>query len=213
MRIAIIVEGIPDAMVCKYLAERLKPDLVVRAFPLGKKPDLIKKCGQTAKDLLKDGYEKVVIVWDLQPAEWQTVRTSKRQAKQKQKTKACIKLDRDRILTALQNAGTDPARIHLVCIDAMLETWLLRDKRAAEILLTTETRPYRIGQRLRLDREKDPKSLLTNIFRDAGRRGRKPYNDTADAIKIARSIPSEPDDLKRLKRDKTFRRFLSALLS
>ena len=67
MSIAFIVEGIPDAAVCSYLAKRIEPELVVKAFPLGKKPDLIKNCGQTAKDLLADGYDRVVIVWDLHP--------------------------------------------------------------------------------------------------------------------------------------------------
>lgn len=211
MSIAFIVEGIPDAEVCEYLAKRIDPQLAAKAFPLGKKPDLIKKCGQTAKDLLTDGYDRVVIVWDLQPAEWQTVRIGRKRAKEMQKKKACIRQDRERILTALQNAGANPARVNLVCIDAMLETWLLRDSRAVERLLTTKTREYRIGQRLRLDREKDPKSLLTNIFRDAGRSGRKPYSDVIDAIKIVKSIPFEPDDLKKLRRDQTFRRFVSAI--
>lgn len=211
MSIAFIVEGIPDEEVCCYLAKRIDPALAVKAFPLGKKPDLIKKCGHTAKNLLDDGYERVVIVWDLHPSEWQTIRTGKRQAKKKQKSKACLKKDRERILTALQNAGADLARVYLVCVDAMLETWLLRDKRAVEKQLSTRTRTYRIGRRLRLDRENDPKSLLTSIFREAGRSGRKPYNDVNDAVKIAMCIPRESEDLKRLRKDKTFGRFLSAL--
>jgi len=212
MSIAFIVEGIPDEEVCSYLAKRIKPESAVKAFPLGKKPDLIKKCGPTAKNLLDDGYDRVVVVWDLHPAEWQTNKVGKRQAKRKQKSKACLKQDRDRILAALQDAGADLTRVYLVCIDAMLETWLLRDKRAVEMLLSTKTRTYRIGRRLRLDREKDPKSLMTNIFKDAGRRGRKPYNDVNDAVKIAKCIPCEAEDLKRLKKDKTFDRFLSALI-
>ena len=84
MSIAFIVEGIPDAAVCSYLAKRIEPELVVKAFPLGKKPDLIKNCGQTAKDLLADGYDRVIIVWDLHPAEWgEQGRTTKRRKKKK----------------------------------------------------------------------------------------------------------------------------------
>lgn len=211
MSIAFIVEGIPDDEVCCYLAKRLDPDLNVKAFPLGRKPDLIKKCGQTAKDLLDDGYERVVIIWDLHPAKWQTNGLGKRQAKRKQRAKACLKHDRESIMNALKNAGTDFDRVYLVCIDAMLETWLLRDARAVELLLSRRSRSFRIGRALRLDREKDPKTLMTSIFKDAGRPGRKPYNDVNDAVKIARRIPRETEDLKRLRKDKSFVRFLKAI--
>ena len=51
---------------------------------------------------------------------------------------------------------------------------------------------------------------MKKLFREKSRSGLQ-YNDVDDAIKIARKIPVEDDDLKRLKRLDSFSRFASIL--
>ena len=210
MKVGMIVEGIPDLAVCEYLAKRIKPDIEIETLPLGKKPNLIAKCGDSTRLLLEDGCERVVIIWDLYPATWPDDNPGKRKGRQRKKPKPCRKEDRESIMKSLRNADVDISKVFLVCIDAMLETWLLAGNRAIEGFLSKSHRPVRVKSfSIReLKQNKDPKNKMMTIFRQAGRSGRKPYNDVKDAIKIAVSIPKEPNDYNKLKKINTFSRFV-----
>lgn len=209
MKVGLIVEGIPDAKVCEYFAKRIKPDIQIRTLPLGAKPRLLKKCGRAAKLLLEEGFDRVIIVWDLYPAEWEDPFNANR--KSNVNAKPCCKQDRKTIKSSLQQASTDLKRIYLVCIETMLEIWLLIDIRAINSILSTQTRKSSIRKPPHLERNKDPKSLMINIFKKESKGGKSSYNDVDDAIRIARAIPKESNDLKRLKKLDSFVRFESGI--
>ena len=196
MKIALLVEGLPDLEVCLHLAKRLQPESVFVGAALGKKPKLLATCGLVAEEYIADGADRVIILWDLHPATWEDVEPGG-------KTKPCRKEDRERVFASLDEAGVDGTMVALVCIDAMLETWLLADNRALEDFLSKPHRPVRIRRDRRPEQHQDPKSRLIKTFAEAGRKGRRSYNDTSDAIQIARAMP----DLQRLRRVASFRRF------
>ncbi len=205
MKLGLIVEGLPDLKVLEYLAKRINPEIRVVSRTLGKKPDLIADCGEIAKLLLELGCDRVIIVWDLFPAEWENpVRTKQLSTT---KTRPECGQDRKRIENELETATIDLARVCLVCIDAMLETWLLTDIRAVNAVLSTKTRRANVKTPPRLERNQDPKTLMINIFRREGRGQKTAYSDVDDAIKIAKAIPKDSRDLRRLRKHDSFVQF------
>ena len=205
MKLGLIVEGLPDRKVLEYLAKRINPEIKVESRTLGKKPDLIADCGEIVKLLLQLGCDRVIIVWDLFPAEWENPVSKKRLSKKKN-TPTCEQ-DRVRIESALETAAVDLCRVCLVCIDAMLETWLLTDIRAVNVVLSTKIRRANVKPPPRLERNQDPKSLMINIFRQEARGQKSVYSDVDDAIKIAKAIPKDSRDLNRLRKLDSFIQF------
>lgn len=205
MKVGLILEGLPDRKVLEYLAKRINPEIKIVSRTLGKKPDLIADCGEIANLLLELGCDRVIIVWDLFPVEWEKpVQTKQLSMK---KTRPTCGQDRKRIKSALETAAVDLCRVCLVCIDAMLETWLLTDIRAVNVVLSTKTRRTNIKLPPRLERNQDPKSLMINIFRQEGQRRKSVYSDVDDAIKIAKAIPKDSKDLNRLRKLDSFVQF------
>ena len=82
----------------------------------------------------------------------------------------------------------------------MLETWLLTDVRAMECYLSTEEHPVLLKSIPGFSNNRDHKRVMIDVCKKRGRGKRANYNDVTDAVKIARCIPKEPDDLKQLKR-------------
>lgn len=205
MKVGLISEGLPDRKVLEYLAKRISPEIKVVSRTLGKKPDLIADCGEIAKLLLELGCDRVIIVWDLYPAEWES--PARANELRKQKTRPSCGQDRNRVESALETAAVDLRRVCLVCIEAMLETWLLTDIRAVNAVLSTKTRRANVKKPPRLERNQDPKSLMINIFRQEGRGRKFGYSDVEDAIRIAKAIPKESRDLNRLRKLDSFAQF------
>ena len=191
MKVGMIFECGPegaDVKVCTYLAQRLRPDIVISSVTLNNKPNLVAECGAAAAQLLQDGCERVVIVWDLYPP-WR-----------EKKAKPCRREDRINIFQSLTNAGVDHGRVYLVCIREELEAWLLADQRALESLLSRPTRPASVSESRYPERTRNPKARMQQIFREHGRT----YIDLLDADKIVKELP----DLRRLyRRCETFQRF------
>ena len=107
----------PDEKVLRYWLKEHAPDVTaVDVTPLSNKRDLLDGCGKAAADLLADGCERVIVVWDLYPA-WQD-------------TEPCRKEDRDTALRSLEAARVPQAQVALVAIESMLECWFLADERA-----------------------------------------------------------------------------------
>lgn len=211
MKVGLILEGLPDRKVLEYLAKRINPEIKIVSRTLGKKPDLIADCGEIAKLLLELGCDRVIIVWDLFPAVWEDpVRTKQLRIK---KTRPTCGQDRKRITSALKTAAVDLCRVCLVCIDAMLETWLLTDIRAINELLSTKTRRANVNPPPRLERNQDPKSLMINIFRQEGRGRKSVYSDVDDAIRIAKAIPKDSRDLNKLRKLDSFVQFERCIAS
>lgn len=215
MKLGLIVEGLPDMKVLTYLAKRIVPGLAVVSRTLGNKSDLIDNCGKTANRLLDLKCDRVIIVWDLYPDSRRRLngRTRRRQ-QQKSEPNSCD-ADSKRIDDKLRIASSDVRRIDridLVCIDAMLETWLLMDHRALRGFFLSRgglREPVKPVSKLRQNQH--PKDVMKKLFREKSRSGLR-YNDVDDAIKIAREIPVEEDDLKRLKKLDSFSLFASVLL-
>ena len=195
MKIGMIFECGPsgaDKKVYEYLAKQLDSDIVIVSSTLGSKPTLVEQCGTEAKALLEIGNcERVIITWDLYPP-WQ----GRRQ-------RPCLFNDRTLIKDSLRKAGLTEwqlQRVHLVCIEKELETFLLADKGAIEVYLSGIKRhPCRIGGLRNPERHRNPKARLSQIFQEhIGRR----YNDLVDAEKIIKLA-----DVDRIWRCSSFERF------
>ena len=205
MKLGLIVEGLPDRQVIEYLARQIRPDFVLESRALGNKPTLLANSGFTASQLLKIGCCKIAIVWDLYPAIWGAGEHHVRRRGRSRKS-PCRKEDREQIFASLQQFNVDPKNVILVCIDAMLETWLLRDARALSCCLSTRTRKVSVKSVPGLDREKRPKARMRRLYQREGI-GNRQYSDLSDAIKIVCAM----HDLTALRKDENFRRFETKL--
>ena len=196
MKIGMIFECGPagaDKKVCEYFARQLQPGLEIMSVTLDDKPRLINDCGRAAAQLLRDGCDRVLIIWDLYPA-WR-----------EKKQKPCRREDRLAIHKSLENAGVPLAKTHLICITAELEAWLIADGRAISAVLSTPAHPVSIPDRKRTETLKNPKGQLMNMFKE---KSGKPYSDLQHAEKIARQMP----DLNKIKRCSSFVRFAAKVM-
>lgn len=135
---------------------------------------------------MKDGCERVVIIWDLCPT-WG-------------EGNPCRHNDREDIFRALAVSKVDAKKVALVCIKEELEAWLLADERALSNILSRPTHPVSIKRTRKSEQAHNPKKRITQIFRENTGR---PYNDLLDAEKMAKAMPN----FARLKRCDTFVRF------
>lgn len=188
MKIGFILEcapGGPDSKVYPYLAAQIRDDLeIVPPKTMVNKALLVKNCGAITSILLSEGCDLVLVIWDLRPP-WKV-----------DGGQPCLHEDRTMINQSLTETGVDISKVGLVCNIAMLEAWLLADKRA--IVLTIEgitgKRPNNVPSIRNPDRIPDPKNRLIKIFGDcsAGM-----YVDNVHAEKIVKNL-SHLDKIRRL---------------
>jgi len=190
MKIGLILECGPegaDKKVCELVISRIVPEIEIVTITLDNKPNLVERCGESAAQLINDGCERVVIVWDLYPP-WRDQRPCRRE-------------DRENIAQSLNDAGLSGTEVYLVCIEEELEAWLIADGRALSAVLSRPAHPVKIKHAKRVHQVKNPKAKLTKIFQQrAGTR----YVDLIHAEKIIRELP----DFSQLKRCETFARFV-----
>ena len=79
-----------DKQVCEYLAKQICAGIVPVSRTLDNKPNLLRDAGKVAAELLADGCERVLIVWDLRPA-WPD-----------KKDRPCRKTEREAILAVVE---------------------------------------------------------------------------------------------------------------
>lgn len=182
-----------DKQVCEYLAKQVRAEITPVSRTLDNKANLLRDAGRVAAELLIDGCERVVIVWDLRPA-WP-----------EKKEKPCRRIERLAILDAVDKAGVVGKPVYLVCVEQELESWLLADETKITSHLSTPAHTYTARKTKHPDRVPNPKSVLINHFREAGR-GR--YDDRIHAIKV---ITSNEINLKKLERSVSFARFSDKL--
>ena len=183
----------PDIKVCVHLAQQIRPDIAVVTDALGNKRNLLVECGESAANLLADGCERVLILWDLYPSF-------------KRKQDPCRHRDKELIFDSLGEAGIDLTRVELVCVENELETWLVADYRAVRDVIRNWKPKANIGRLKKMTQAKDPKVQLERLFeKHLGR----PYQPHRDAIRIVQAIP----DLRRLRQVHSFSRFETKLLS
>ena len=192
MKVGMVFECGPhgaDRKVCEHLAKCIRHDLEIKSETLDNKPNLIAQCGIVAAELLEDGCDRVVIVWDLYPA-WR-----------ERGVNPCRKEDRACIIASLTSAGVELDKVALVCIEEELEAWLLADNRAISNVLSRPTHKVNI-KRQRNPERGNPKKRMTKLFKEHSGR---PYRDLQHAEMIAKSI----QDFQRLRKVETFKRFAS----
>lgn len=181
----------PDIKVCEYLIKHhIRPEHGQPSDPpisitLERKSDLIDNCGKAAASLLSDGCDRVVVIWDLYPRFGQPPLRCQ---------------DRENIHASLRSEAVPLDRVHLVCIEAELEAWLMADGRALSAFLSSPEHPVKIKDKKNPDRVKNPKTALKKLFTD---QKRSAYDDLSHAIKIAQNLP----DLSKLRAISSFARF------
>lgn len=196
MKVGFIVECGPqgaEVKVLPHLARALDPTLeLLDPVSLDDKGKLKRECGTWAKALLARGCQRVLIVWDLLP-DWGEY-----------EGKGCRHNDKEQIAASLKSAGLRPSdsRIRLVCIEQMLEAWIMADERALSAFLSTDAHPIKIGRCKDPESVSDPKAALITLFGKSRSRIRR-YVDYEHAIRIVRLLP----DVTRLRRSESFRRF------
>jgi len=179
-------------MICTLLQQETGIEIEPRVVPMDNKPRLLEECGATTRNLLLDGCERVIILWDERPA-WPDKHEP-----------LCWHNDRTKILGELQQANVALRPVFLVCIEREFESWLLHDHQMLSDLLSTAAHPVRIGKQANPDQIDNPKGRLTAIFKLHGKR----YVDVQYARRIAQALNS----LNRLKKCKTFRRFAEKIM-
>ena len=197
MKIGFIFECGPqgaDKQVCEFLARKIRPEITPVSRTLDNKPSLLQECGRVTANLLNDGCERVLIIWDLRPA-WPD-------------KKKCRKAERDAALKSLSNAGIMEKPVFLVCVEQELESWLLADEKKISAYLSTAAHPYVAHRVNNPDRIPNPKAVMINHFKDAP--GKERYNDRIHAIKV---LTAGDTNLKKLRRSPSFARFESKLLN
>ena len=196
MKIGIICEGSidSDVLVFEYLIkklnEKIRKEVKVLRNPLGNKKDIFKFCGKVSKNLLEiDKCDKVIIIWDLSPS-WKT----------EDPKKPCLKEDREKVFKSLNDEKIDRSKVSLICIQAMLEAWLIADEEALIKFLSTKSHSAEVNKVKNPEKEKDPKARLIKVFET--NKGFK-YEESRHAIKIIELV----DTKKLYKRCLTYQRF------
>jgi Domain of unknown function (DUF4276) len=184
-----------DKQVCEYVADQVGSGMTFVSRTLDNKANLLREAGKVAAELLADGCERVLIVWDLRPA-WP-----------EKKDKPCRRVERLALLDAVTKAGVADKPVFLVCVEQELESWLLADETKIALYLSTDAHAYLVKRTSKPDREPNPKSVMMNHFKSA--RGWR-YDDRIHAIKI---LGAGATDLKKMRRSPSFARFEAKLFT
>jgi hypothetical protein len=196
MKVGFIVECCDEGAETKvipHVVGMVNPAIKPVVVPLRSKRLLKTNCGEVARALLENSAcSRVVILWDLLPDF------------NEYEGRGCRHDDKEQISDSLRSAELDPAdpRIQVVCIEKMLEAWIMADERALSAFLSTDAHRVRVSRCKAPESVPDPKAALITLFRKSGSRIRR-YVDYEHAIKIVRLLP----DLNRLRRSESFCRF------
>ena len=198
MKIGFVFECGPqgaDKLICEYLAGHLLGEGVeFVSRTMDNKLKLLEGGAEIAKELLTDGCERVLIVWDLRPAWPDTT------------NKPCRAAERQNLLDALVKQNMQDQPVYLVCVEQELESWLLASDHAITAYLSTPAHAYEAKKVKKPDRERQPKAVMNNYFQEA--RNQR-YEDRVHALKVLKAAPI---NLTKLRRSVSFARFESKLL-
>jgi hypothetical protein len=189
-RVGILVECGPDGLevhLCRRICELLRVQhgaaFEERIVPLDNKGNLLQECAAVVEILLREGFDRVVILWDEEPGEHPL----------------CWHNEKEHILKSMRGLGLNLRLIHLVCIERAFESWLLHDDRLLSTVLSRPTHPVRARPPKNPHGIKNPKGVMMRLFR----RHRHTYVDVSWATRLAANLES----LARLMRCDTFKRF------
>lgn len=192
MKVAIVCEGRlggEDAQVFEHFARRIAPGAAVKTFPQGTKPELIAKAGNVVASLFATGYDKVLIMWDIEP------RWGKLDGEQQ---------DTQDIQVSLSNAGVaaHPC-LFLIAIHKELEAWLLADGTALSAVLSRPAHPVSIAHTKNAATVANPKKRLEKLFEQHNvpfgfQPAQGSYQPKLAALRIAERIPANFGQLGKL---------------
>lgn len=194
MKIGMLCEcapGGPDVKIGEHFVKEFVPGAEFIGVPMSNKDKLIQDCGREVKRLIeKEKCDRVFIVWDLAPA-WPDM-----------KQKRCRRRDKDGIERSLRAAYGDDVlpedKIVLLCIEQMLESWVIADAQAVMDYVKRPTHPApRFKEVRRPDEDRDPKARLIGYFAQAKRQ----YNEHVNAVPIIKRA-----SLSKLQRSESFKR-------
>jgi hypothetical protein len=202
MKLGLIVESTDrglEALVCPRILEllaletRTKIDLDL--VTMTNKILLLHDAVERVRNLLDQGCERIVILWDENPP-W----TPEKDIGDKR----CWHHERDHLLANLRDARIDRRRVRLVCIEREFETWLLHDHQLlAEVI---SQGPHRAKVKALKDpvRIDDPKAALMSLFH----KNKARFNPDVVVFKVRKLL----SNLDRLKDCDTFRYFVQEIL-
>ena len=192
MKIGYVFECGPDGgdmKVLKHLTAMIAPDAAFDYEALSVKTTLLKESGKAANRLLKDGCEKIFIVWDLYPA-WR-----------EDKGKPCRHEDKEAIKRSLAAERLTENDVIFLCLEEELEAWLIADGRVLNNYFSKLHRPVdKIKNEKNPDNVRDPKGKLTGYFKE---HRHIQFDGTIHAEQIIKGI----QNFQKLKKSDTFRRF------
>lgn len=203
MRAAIVCEGRlqgEDAQVFEHFSKRIAPNVAIKTFPQGTKPELFANAGDVAAALFAESYDRVLIMWDIMPR-W------KRPDGEQQ--------DMQDLQTSLDAAGVGQHPcLFWIAIHKELEVWLLAEGAALSALLSRPSHPVVIADTKNADRLANPKKQLEKLFeRHNLPFGPQPlqgaYQPKLTAIRIAENIPAGFGQLGKLASFRNFGRALT----
>jgi hypothetical protein len=194
MKIAILCEGAPggeDQQVFEQLARRIQPEALLRMIPLGSKPNLMSRAGDVVQALIADGYDRIVILWDILP------RWGRPDGEE---------LDAEELMANLRSSGVEEFPcLFLVAIHKELEAWLLADGGALSAVLSRPAHPVRVTDTRNADHNANPKKRLELVFKQHGRT----YTPKSHAGAIVKALPRNFGALGGLASFKKFGRALT----
>ena len=194
MRIGMICEcapGGPDIKIGEHFVRMFVPGADFVGRTMTNKANLIRDCGREARFLIeKERCDFVFIIWDLAPA-WPEMDERRCRFRDKEGIRSSL-------VAAYGKVAPPWEKLVFICIEQMLEAWLLADGTAVvEHVKRPTHEPPRFKDVRHPDQEKDPKSRLISYFRQAGRN----YNEHVDAVPIIKSAK-----LSRLRKSESFKR-------
>ncbi len=203
MRVAIVCEGRlqgEDAQVFEHFAKRIAPQAAVKTFPQGTKPELFSKAGDVVAALFAEGYDRVLIMWDILP------RWGRPDGEQQDAADLQISL-------AVAGVGNHPC-LFRIAIHKELEAWLLADGAALSAVMSRPAHPVAITNTKNAETVANPKKRLEKLFEQHNVPfGQQPlqgsYQPKLAAIRIAENIPARFGQLGKLASFKKFGRALT----
>jgi hypothetical protein len=193
-RVGILVECGRDGLevhLCQRICELLRTEhgaaFAETIVPMDDKRRLVEECATVTAALFEEGFERIVILWDEEPA-WP-----------KKEDPLCWHQERVQILAALHGAGLPPPSVHLVCIERAFESWLMHDDRLLSRQLSRPTHKVKVKTPANPHRLNNAKGVLMRLFKKHGGE----YRD----VTLARQLAANLESLNRLRRCATFSRF------
>jgi hypothetical protein len=178
--------------ICFLLREQHGATFAERVVPMDNKRRLLEGAATAASALLAEGFDRLVILWDEEPS-WPDKHES-----------LCWHGEKEHLLATIGGQGLDREAVHLVCIERAFESWLLFDEGLLSRFLSRPAHPVRVRAPANPHRLRNAKGVMMKLFR----KHRRTYVDVSMGAQLA----SKLENLTRLRRCKTFRRFVEGIL-